>query len=812
MALCVWRGLRNRLPAGSLLALLLPILSAAIPLPVESSPSAADRAWLMAHPTIRVGAVPDWEPISMRDANGRLSGIAGEYLSILDEALPVSFDLAPEMAWGEALDKVKRKELDLLLLLGKTPEREGYLLFTEALVDLPYVIICRDDARGYGSVKELQGKRVAVRNRFVSHEWLSADFPAIILAPRETTLEALYAVSVGEADAFVGSLADANFTIADLGLTRLRISGAASFTNHLRIGVRNDWPELVTILDKTLAPVSGERRQAIWNKWIHLTLPQADYRIVYAVAGFAAALVVMILVGAGYRLRAARAAVENEVRERTKALADQVETLNHAQRITRLGHWTLNPATGEVVGSDELFRIFGLTRDSGAVASFALRLHPDDREREEGTIRRAVKEGTAWDNLLRLRLDDGRIVWVRAIGIPEKGEDGTVRSFTGTAQEVTEQIGMEDELRLAAMITTNMAEGVVLVRAADATIIYANPTMERLFGYGAGELNGKPVALLNAPGDQGSEAVATGIITALNTQGVWKGEILNRKKGGEPFWCEASVSTFHHRAHGAVWIAIHTDITRRKELDEAQRHLDGARDYFTAVSAHELRTPLSKLQLVRLLLDREREGRAGVTKALEVLDESFARINRIVSLTSLYSELRSPGFRRKHERIDLRGLLGSCLDITGVQAKGAGRSVLVRTDWSGLDEGAAVTGDQELFAQAFDEILSNAIKYSRDGGTVHVEGRTEGERIVVAIRDEGVGLDRENLVRIKQPYVAVGDQLHHHSGVYQYKAAGIGLGLTIATVIFRTVGGELLIDSPGLEAGATVTVTLPRVE
>jgi diguanylate cyclase (GGDEF)-like protein/PAS domain S-box-containing protein len=120
-------------------------------------------------------------------------------------------------------------------------------------------------------------------------------------------------------------------------------------------------------------------------------------------------------------------------------------------------------------------------------------------------------------------------------------------------------------------IVENMVEGVFLVRTEDGTIVYANPTVERLFGYGHGELLGKHTSILNAPTDKSPEEIDREIIQSLKTNGAWQGEVQNIKKDGTIFWCYANVSTFEHPQYGSVWIAINRDVTERKRAEEALR-------------------------------------------------------------------------------------------------------------------------------------------------------------------------------------------------------------------------------------------------
>jgi diguanylate cyclase (GGDEF)-like protein/PAS domain S-box-containing protein len=147
------------------------------------------------------------------------------------------------------------------------------------------------------------------------------------------------------------------------------------------------------------------------------------------------------------------------------------------------------------------------------------------------------------------------------------------------------------ELRLHSLILQNMIEGVQLTRASDSIIVYSNPNFEQMFGYAAGELIGQHVSKLNAPCNRSALEVAREIDEALRRQGYWAGEILNIRKDGSQMWCSVRISTFDHPELGLLWVAVHADITQRKQAEEQAQFL-------------AFYDPLTELPNRRLLLER----------------------------------------------------------------------------------------------------------------------------------------------------------------------------------------------------------------
>jgi PAS domain S-box-containing protein len=182
---------------------------------------------------------------------------------------------------------------------------------------------------------------------------------------------------------------------------------------------------------------------------------------------------------------------------------------------------------------------------------------------EKITALLAEPPGASFTYQTRYRLMNGDLqsVEVQAVTLPA----GTVGSLLCTVRNVNK----EDELGPYNQIVNQMAEGVVLIRSTDSTIVYVNEKFEHMFGYQPGELAGNPVTILNASTSKDPQEVADEIEQTLLVKGKWSGEIENLRKDGRHFWCHAVVSTFEHPRFGKVWVAVHDDITERRVLAEA---------------------------------------------------------------------------------------------------------------------------------------------------------------------------------------------------------------------------------------------------
>lgn len=262
-------------------------------------------------------------------------------------------------------------------------------------------------------------------------------------------------------------------------------------------------------------------------------------------------------------------------RQAEAALRKSAATLQRSQEVAHLGDWTWDTPTNTVTWSDEMYRIFGLDPKnfSGDLNTIiAQAIHPDDQEKVNQSNEWVLKEARPGAIEYRVLSPDGTVRWVWAQpGDISFDDAGQVTRLSGIVQDITERKQRENELQLHSEILHNLAEGVHLTRVSDGSLVYANTAMEQMFAYQPGELPGRHVSVLNAPTDQDPEETAHQIIASLNETGRWQGEILNIKKDGTTFWCEASVVTFHHPRYGLTWISVHQDITHRKQAENALR-------------------------------------------------------------------------------------------------------------------------------------------------------------------------------------------------------------------------------------------------
>ncbi len=253
-----------------------------------------------------------------------------------------------------------------------------------------------------------------------------------------------------------------------------------------------------------------------------------------------------------------------------------------------------------------------------------------------------------------------------------------------------------------------------------------------------------------------------------------------------------------------------------EQLNQAQQaleRLDRTKSNFIAVAAHELKTPLTLIEGYAAMLREYCERNQLPGNALVLMDgiqNGASRLHTIiddmidVSLidTSLMELNFQPVWLNRLFDVLVKELASSIAER---------RQTLEILPFPGWDE--MTFADPERLLQVFRNLVSNAIKYTPDGGTVHVNGRKLPGFMEITIRDTGIGIAPEDLPIIFEKFSRLGNISLHSSGKTKFKGGGPGLGLRIAKGIVEAHGGAIWVESPGYDEkncpGSTFHILLP---
>lgn len=421
----------------------------------------AEQAWMATHPVIRVGPDPEFRPVEFFDQEGAYQGLAADYISAVADHLGLHFEIVRLDSWDEVVRQAKRRDIDMWSAASATPQRLEYMSFTQPMIEVPAVILVRNQVKEDLEMKDLKGMKIAVVSGYAAHDFILDRYPELILDPVPDLETALRKLSFGMVDAMVGNLATATYYMEQQGITNLRVAGNSGYFYRLAFAVRNDWPELRSILDKGLNSLSAEDRKIIFSRWIHLQSQEWKPTLRFYLLLFLLLLSLSLIGGYLWNRTLKRVVVQRthqlkkelEGRERTEvALAIRDRAITAASNGIAIldSRWqgnaiiNVNPAFEAMTGytADELL---------GRALPFFDGKDEDENQEAISQSIRAIKQGHSCQVQLHCTRKDGKRFWCELFLSPVHDADGTLTHTIATINDITQRIRNESMLRQIAM-------------------------------------------------------------------------------------------------------------------------------------------------------------------------------------------------------------------------------------------------------------------------------------------------------------------------------------------------------------------------
>jgi two-component system sensor histidine kinase VicK len=229
------------------------------------------------------------------------------------------------------------------------------------------------------------------------------------------------------------------------------------------------------------------------------------------------------------------------------------------------------------------------------------------------------------------------------------------------------------------------------------------------------------------------------------------------------------------------------------QLDAGRRR---ERDFLMSVG-HDLRTPLTTLRGYAEALDAGQIGEDDLSRVGSVLHRQTDRLSRLIDDLTLLARLEAREFTLRSEPVELTALMNGLVEA--IRSRAEEMRVNLSSEF---EEVGTVEVDPDRIGQIFENLLSNALRYTPKGGTVVVGLANRGAVVRMTVSDTGPGIDPDDLPRVfERLYVA--------QRYRPVRPEGSGLGLSIVKELTTALGGSVTVDS-GLGEGTVVTVDVPR--
>jgi PAS domain S-box-containing protein len=421
---------------------------------------------------------------------------------------------------------------------------------------------------------------------------------------------------------------------------------------------------------------------------------------------------------------------------------------------------------------------------------------------------------------LRIKRKDGALFDAEiSFSVFPDSEGNLMSSIISRA--ITEQKTLEEKLksltREQAIILENSSMGIAFLKERE--IVWVNGNMEHILGYTKEELTGKETRLIYASAEE-YERVGREAYPHLSREDVYEGEAMFRRKDGALLWvrlCGKVINPSDPSA-GSIWIA--EDITERKKIEEEREQMLIQQSRMAAMGemigaiGHQWRQPLNVLGLiVQSLKDAYDYGELDSERMTTAVHETMAQVTFMSRTIDDFRNFMKPS--KEKSSFDAKVAMGEIFSLLSAQMKSNYISYTItchvhNRTWASFQE-IISCGEFEItsYKNEFKQVILNLISNAKDAilerrkkglmvddeeGRIAADFYRNGERIIIAISDNGGGIPEENIERIFDPH-------------FTTKEAGTGIGLYLAkTIIEKNMGGRLYAGNT--DSGAKFTIEL----
>ena len=475
-------------------------------------------------------------------------------------------------------------------------------------------------------------------------------------------------------------------------------------------------------------------------------------------------------------------------------------------------------------------RIMGYTTDQIVGEPFSRFYIEEDlaARKPERELEIARAEGRVEDEGWRVRRD-GRWFWANTVITALRDETGELVGFAKVTRDLTERKAAEDRQReseeLVHLLIESVRDYAIFILDPDGRVATWNLGARRIKGYTDEEIIGQHFSVFY-PEEDVAEGKPEHVLELAREHGSAEDEGWRVRKDGTRFWANVVITAVHDPSGRLRGFAkITRDVTEKRLADESRLALleqreqlmlaedakrraeasyqaaqesNRAKDEFLMTLSHELRTPMTAIIGWARLLPEMTPGDPLFSEAVASITRSASLQARLIDDILDISRIVAGKLHLADDVIPVERLLHDAIDAVRTPAKEREITITTTIDAS-VD---SIVGDTSRLHQILLNLLTNAVKFTPQGGRIEILASRTGENVAIAVRDNGDGIAPEFLERIFEPFrQAENPRIRIHGG--------LGLGLSIVRRLAEAHGGTVTAFSEGRGKGATFTLTLP---
>jgi PAS domain S-box-containing protein len=495
-----------------------------------------------------------------------------------------------------------------------------------------------------------------------------------------------------------------------------------------------------------------------------------------------------------------------ERKQAEETLRKSEDRLRNAIAAADVGTWRVDLRSGLDTRDASLNQILGLEAcDSTQLAEdFFSRVHPDDKPRADQAWRSMVEgEIESYEVEVRIVRPDGEERWIRDRGAGIRDGDGKLRYVTGAAADITERRRAEEALRDRERryeLVLAGAEAAIWDWDVPAKRVVYSPRWKQLRGLSDDEVTDQEEEWSSRIHPEDRERVMAAVREHFERRtAVFAEEYRIWHKDRGWIWILDRGRAMTDASGRVIRMAgSETDITERKAAEEALREANRRKDKFLATLSHELRNPLAPLRTGLELMRMVNDDPAKVQECRAIMERQVEHLIRLVDDLLDVSRITRGRLELKRGRIELAAVVQSALQDTERMVQSAGHTLNVNI----RQDPIVLFADPVRLAQILTNLLSNAAKYTPNGGRIVLTAERQAGGVALTVRDNGCGIPADKLQSVFETFGQIDRSLE--TG---YRGLGVGLGLVKSLVEMH--GGMIEARSDGVDQGSEFRVWLP---
>lgn len=711
--------------------------------------------------------------------------------------------------WAEGLKQLERGEIDLIVGIVRTAEREKRFSFSKVPVMTNWTQVYVGKDSSIVSLLDLKGKRVTVIAGTVQEEGFihfSQGFDLdITLIPVADADPAFAMVARGEADATINYSFAGNIYRKRYGLNKSAIMFNA--LDDLYASTKGDPKGLLATIDRHVAAMKNDPLSVYFTTMKQWQQEDDEYSMpawlqIMGLVIFC--FLLLSLVGAAV-LRRQVAARTREFRESEEKYRTLVDNLNVGiARITAEGRLLqANPA---------MLRMFGYNASEEFSGITAPEAYQDQSDRA-AYLQEMRRHGHVRNREMRLRKKDGTPIWVSITADAQFDDQGEIRWMDTLAEDITEikyavDALRESERRLADIIKFLPVATFVIDRKG--RVVAWNKATEKMTGFLAEDIIGKDNYEYALPfyGERRPTLIDLVLFSPEEQEEWLRDKYVSVARDGDLLMADTTVSLKgearmlsgwahpFYNAEGDVDGAIEniSDITDKKQAEALKfaknvaETANLAKSVFLANMSHEIRTPLNAILGFSQILVNDLSLSQQQCEQLNIINRSGEYLLNLINDILEISKIEAGRMALNPTNFDLRGMIRDL--VLMFKAKAEGKRLVLDAEIA-PEVPVYVRGDESKLRQIYVNILGNAVKFTREGAvSLRVscwQDPDGGLRLVSEIQDTGVGIAPEEQGRLFQYFEQT------TSGIRS--GGGTGLGLAISKQYVVMMGGDITVES-----------------